>query len=160
MKRKECRFQDPQDIQTFRASAWSSADCLAFASILGQPGSSLSQSPQPHTWACILSLGLHRPELQKWSSTVSSCTTSTRLERDFPRGQEGAVLLGWMLGCWTAKWVVSCCCRGCCCRVMALAIISTSSLAHLAGPKHCAWSPSRHSQKDSSFKFFLGLSKN
>lgn len=156
MRRKECRFQDPQDIQTCKASAQSSADCLAFVSILGQPGSSLSQSPQPQTWACIFSLSLHRPEPQKWPSTVSSCTTSTRLGSDFPQGQEGAVLLGWTLD---SKGGGELLLQGRCCHVMAPAIISTSSLTHLAGPKHCAWSPSRHSQKGSGIKFFWGFLK-
>lgn len=56
-QKRKGRNVDSRTHKRFRgASTQSSAGCLAFITILGRPGSSLSQSPQPDSWTNIVSL--------------------------------------------------------------------------------------------------------
>ena len=124
---------DSRTHEKSRASAQSSADCQAFVTILNQPGSSLSQSPQPDFWINLLSLSSKPQHLDSVSMclnpqsgpSIVSSPTSTGLERDSPQSQERSGLPG---RCCTKKRVRSICCTSCCCRYTAVPIISAPSL--------------------------------
>lgn len=132
----------------------------AFVTIRGQPGSSLSQSPQPDSWTYIFSFSFHLPEPQKWPSsqlynlhwmrkrfsTEPGKFCSPRLDTGQKKG--GELLMYGLL--------------------LALPPLSPSSLPPLTHTwqdlstvlEKREWSPFQHSQKDSSGHVLLGLSKN